>query len=131
SQPSFADYARRIVDNARALAAGLVKRELEVVTGGTDNPLVLGDVARSFGLTGWQGEEALRACGITLNRNGLPFDEMGAWFTSGLRLGSAAVTSLGMGTDEMDELADIIKDVLAGTRAADGDARARKAEHVL
>jgi glycine hydroxymethyltransferase len=56
---------------------------------------------------------------------------MGAWFTSGLRLGSAAVTSLGMGTDEMDELADIIKDVLAGTRPAAEEGRAAKAEHVL
>ena len=66
---------------------------------------MLVDVAASFGLTGRQAEAALRECGITLNRNSLPFDTNGPWYTSGLRLGTPAVTTLGMGADEMREIA--------------------------
>ena len=72
SQPSFRDYAARIVENARALADGLQRRGARVATGGTDNHIVLADVASSFGLTGRQAESALRAVGMTLNRNSLP-----------------------------------------------------------
>jgi glycine hydroxymethyltransferase len=123
--PSFAGYARQVVDNARALAAGLVERGATVATGGTDNHLVLVDVAKSYGLTGRQAESALRACGITLNRNSLPFDANGPWYTSGLRLGTPAVTTLGMGPSEISEIADIITTVLrdvtpAPTAAGDG-----------
>jgi glycine hydroxymethyltransferase len=106
SQPSFQDYAARIVDNAQALADGLVRRNARVATGGTDNHIVLADVSASFGLTGRQAESALRAVGMTLNRNSLPFDANGPWYTSGLRLGTPALTTLGMGTDEVDEIAD-------------------------
>ena len=73
---------------------------------------MLVDVASAFGLTGRQAEEALRTCGITLNRNSLPFDPNGPWYTSGLRLGTPAVTTLGMGPAEMEEIAEVMTTVL-------------------
>jgi glycine hydroxymethyltransferase len=122
--PSFRDYAHAIVDNARTLADGLQSRGATVLTGGTDNHLVLVDVTASYGLTGRQAESALRSCGLTLNRNSLPFDVNGPWYTSGLRLGTPAVTTLGMGAAEVTEVADIITSVLAEVRpAADSKAK--------
>jgi glycine hydroxymethyltransferase len=112
--PEFKVYARQIVANARALAAACIKESLEVVTGGTDNHLMLIDVT-PFGLTGRQAESALRDCGVTLNRNSVPFDANGPWYTSGLRVGTPAVTTLGMGETEMREIAEIVKLVLANT----------------
>ncbi|MGW5456696.1 glycine hydroxymethyltransferase [Nocardia sp. NPDC003979] len=111
--PNFRDYAAAIVDNSRALAEELQRRGSVVVTGGTDNHIVLVDVTASYGLTGRQAESALRECGLTLNRNSLPFDANGPWYTSGLRLGTPAVTTLGMGVDEMAEIADVIVSVLS------------------
>jgi glycine hydroxymethyltransferase len=135
-RPDFSQYARKIVENAQVLADGLVKRNGAVATGGTDNHLVLLDVASSFGLTGRQAESALRSCGLTLNRNSLAFDVNGPWYTSGLRLGTPAVTTLGMGQDEMVEIADIIVSVLQNVtpaRAAsqDGPAKMSKAKFDL
>jgi glycine hydroxymethyltransferase len=115
SRPEFADYARRVVDNAALLAEELMKKDIRVVTGGTENHLVLVDV-RPFNLTGRQAESALRSSGVTLNRNVIPFDSNGSWYTSGLRLGTPAMTTLGMGAAEMREIADIIHSVLAATR---------------
>jgi glycine hydroxymethyltransferase len=89
-----------------------------VLTGGTDNHLLLVDVGATFGLTGRQAESALRECAITLNRNALPFDPHGPWYTSGLRLGTPAVTTLGMGVEEMREIARVIKLVLANVAPA-------------
>jgi glycine hydroxymethyltransferase len=123
ARPSFADYARRIVDNAATLADALQRQGATVVTGGTDNHLLLID-ARPYGLTGRQAETALREAGVTLNRNVIPFDPNGSWYTSGLRLGTPAVTTLGMGADEMREIAAIVHAVLAATRAAP-DSKAR------
>jgi glycine hydroxymethyltransferase len=117
-QPEFREYSARVVDNARALAEELQRREIQVLTGGTDNHIVLADVASSFGLTGRQAETALRSCGLTLNRNALPFDEMGPWYTSGLRLGSAAITTLDFAREEITEIADIMKCMLSETRPA-------------
>jgi glycine hydroxymethyltransferase len=114
-QPSFADYAVRIVDNARALADGLSRRGVRVVTGGTDNHLVLMDVETSFGLTGRQSESALLDAGVVTNRNSIPRDPNGAWYTSGVRLGTPALTTLGLGAAELDEVADIIAGVLRET----------------
>jgi glycine hydroxymethyltransferase len=114
SQPSFQNYAAAVVDNARTLAEALLAAGVPVVTGGTDNHLVLIDV-RGFGLNGRQAEAALRAAGITLNRNVLPDETNGPWYTSGLRLGTPAVTTLGMGGDEMREIADILTVVLHAT----------------
>jgi glycine hydroxymethyltransferase len=86
-----------------------------VLTGGTDNHLLLADVAAGFGLTGRQAEQALRDVGMTLNRNSLPGDVNGPWYTSGLRLGTPALTTLGMGPGELDEIADVTARVLAAT----------------
>jgi len=119
SRSEYAAYAQAVVDNARALAAELVTRGCTLVTGGTDNHLVVVDV-RPFGLTGRQAESALRSAGITLNRNVIPLDPNGAWYTSGLRLGTPAVTTLGMGTDEMREVGAVMHDVLAATRGGTG-----------
>lgn len=113
-QPSFQDYAKRIVENAAALGEGLVKRGARLVTGGTENHLVLVDV-RSFGLTGRQAETALEASGVIVNRNSIPNDPNGAWYTSGVRLGTPALTTVGLGTDDMDEVADIIAGVLTAS----------------
>ncbi len=99
NQPFFAAYAATIVENSAALARACVAEGMTVATGGTDNHLMLIDV-RSFGLTGRQAESAMRECGITLNRNSLPFDPNGPWYTSGLRIGTPAVTTLGMGPAE-------------------------------
>ncbi|WP_433619350.1 glycine hydroxymethyltransferase [Dactylosporangium sp. CA-139114] len=120
-QPSFADYAHRIVDNARTLAEQLQQRKVEVVTGGTDNHIVLADVTTTYGLTGRQAESALRSVGITLNRNSLPFDENGPWYTSGLRLGTPAITTLGMDAAAITEIADVIVNVLSAVQPAAGD----------
>jgi glycine hydroxymethyltransferase len=115
-KPEFKTYAQRIVENARALADGCLAEGLQVLTGGTDNHLLLLDVAASHGLTGRQAESALRECQITLNRNSLPFDPNGAWYTSGLRVGTPATTTLGMGPAEMREIARLIARGLAGSR---------------
>jgi glycine hydroxymethyltransferase len=116
-EPGFRDYAHEVVDNARVLADELRRRGGAVVTGGTDNHIVLLDVTASYGLTGRQAESALRSCGLTLNRNSLPFDANGPWYTSGLRLGTAAVTTLGMGPTEIAEIAEIIVSVLSKVTA--------------
>jgi glycine hydroxymethyltransferase len=117
NRPEFKTYAARIVENAQTLAEALMRNGLTLATGGTDNHLMLINVARSCGLTGTQAASALRECGVTLNYNSLPFDPNGPMITSGLRVGTPAVTSLGMGADEMVEIASIIRSVLDGTRA--------------
>ena len=123
SAPSFRDYARRIVENAQALAAACESEGLHVVTGGTDNHLLLVDVGR-LGLTGRQAEAALRTCNITLNRNALPGDPNGPWYTSGLRLGTPALTTRGLGAGEMATIAQVAARVLRATRP-EGDSRAK------
>ena len=112
--PEFKIYAQRIVENCRALAASCIKNGLEVLTGGTDNHLILVNV-HNLGLTGRQAETALHECHLTANRNSLPFDPNGPWYTSGLRIGTAATTTLGMGEAEMEEIGSIIALVLKGT----------------
>ncbi len=113
-QPSFATYAQQVADNAVALAEGIKRRGGRIVTGGTDNHLVLVDV-QPFGLTGRQAESALEAAGVIVNRNSIPFDSNGAWYTSGIRLGTPALTTVGMDTGDMDVVADIICGVLDNT----------------
>src|SRR5207237_5609145 len=109
SQPSFRDYAQRIVQNSQALAEACLSEGMDVLTGGTDNHLLLLDVHRSFGLTGRQAESAIRECHMTLNRNALPFDANGPWYTSGLRVGTPAATTLGMTPSDMREIAAVFK----------------------
>jgi glycine hydroxymethyltransferase len=115
--PAFKTYSQKIVDNARSLADNFLKKGVRLVTGGTENHLMVVDVSR-FGLTGRQAETALRAAHITVNRNAIPFDTQGPWYTSGIRLGTPALTTLGMGQNEMAEIADIIVSVLAHTQPA-------------
>jgi glycine hydroxymethyltransferase len=129
--PGFVDYAQRIVDNADALAQGLLRRGVRLVTGGTDNHLVLMDVTTDFGLTGRQAESALLDAGVVTNRNSIPADRNGAWYTSGVRLGTPALTTLGLGTDELDEVADIVATVLRATEPATANARRSQARYTL
>lgn len=110
----FRTYAQKVIENSRSLAEGLRKLGVSVVTGGTDNHLVLIDVSK-LGLTGRIAEAALTEAGITANRNMVPFDPNGAWYTSGIRLGTPALTTLGMGKVEMDEVADLIAKIIQHT----------------
>ncbi len=113
-RPAFQTYAQAVADNAVTLAEGLAKRGVTLVTGGTDNHLVLLDVT-SFGLTGRQAESALLDSGIVTNRNAVPRDPNGAWYTSGVRIGTPALTSRGFGAAEFDRVAELIVDVLTAT----------------
>lgn len=113
--PEFSDYAKRIVENAKALSDALQKKGLRIVSGDTENHLLVIDLSGT-GLTGRQGESALRQGHITVNRNSIPFDKNGAFFTSGLRLGTPAMTTLGMGKKEMEEIAEIIHLILSQTK---------------
>lgn len=116
AKPEFQAYAAKVVENASALAEAAIAEGMEVLTGGTDNHLLLINVQNTFGLTGRQAETALRDTSITLNRNSLPFDPNGPWYTSGLRVGTPATTTLGFGPDQMKEIAAIFKLVLSNTR---------------
>ncbi len=113
-QESFQTYAQQIADNAKSLAEGFLTRGGRLVTGGTDNHLVLLDVT-SFGLTGRQAESALLDAGVVTNRNSIPADPNGAWYTSGIRLGTPALTTRGFGHDEFDRVAELIVHVLQNT----------------
>ncbi len=109
SRPEFRDYARRVVDNARVLAAALAQQGFRLVSGGTDNHLLLLDL-RTFDedLTGKEAQEVLDRVGITLNRNQIPDDPRTPFTTSGLRLGTAAETTAGMGPADMGQIASLI-----------------------
>jgi glycine hydroxymethyltransferase len=106
-QPEFEEYARNIVANCKVLATGLLEGGLDLVSGGTDNHLILVDV-KDAGVTGKELEDSLEAVGITCNKNMVPNDPEPPTVTSGIRLGTAAMTTRGMGEDEMQEIADII-----------------------
>ncbi len=112
---SFCQYAQKIVDNMQVLANQFTKRGIRLVTGGTENHLLILDLTK-FGLTGRHAETALREAMLTVNRNAIPFDKNGPWYTSGVRMGAAAVTTLGMGADEMVEIADMTVDILSHTK---------------
>ncbi|WP_042354376.1 serine hydroxymethyltransferase [Bacillus rubiinfantis] len=110
-QDSFKDYAKQIIANAQRLAESLQKEGLTLVSGGTDNHLLLIDVS-AIGLTGKVAEHVLDEIGITVNKNTIPFDTQSPFVTSGIRIGTAAVTTRGFGLTEMDEIASIIADTL-------------------
>ena len=112
-EPGFADYQRQIVKNAQRLAAGLAGAGFRLVSGGTDNHLMLVDVF-SKGLTGKVAEAALGKASITVNKNAIPFDKNPPMVASGIRIGTPAVTSRGMGEPEMDLVAEYIARALAG-----------------
>jgi glycine hydroxymethyltransferase len=130
-QPAFQTYAQAVADNAVALAEGLLRRGTTLVTGGTENHIVLLDVT-SFGLTGRQAESALVDAGVVTNRNSVPRDPNGAWYTSGVRLGTPALTSRGFGPDDFDAVAGLIVDVLSATQPKSApDGSASKARYEL
>ncbi len=118
SQPAFRQYAADVVTNAQALATALAEEGFRIVSGGTDNHLMLVDL-RPFGVTGKVAQEALDRAGITCNKNAIPNDPEKPFVTSGLRLGAASCTTAGMGPDQMREIASLIGTVL---RAVDDDA---------
>jgi glycine hydroxymethyltransferase len=111
AQPAFTEYASGVVQNAASLAASLASEGFRIVSGGTDNHLLLVDL-RPFGVTGKVAQEALDDAGITCNKNAIPNDTEKPFVTSGLRLGTAAVTTAGMGEPEMVEIASLIARVL-------------------
>ncbi len=114
-QPEWQEYQRRIVENAHVLASGLVQRGVRLVSGGTDNHLMLVDLTRSEGLeelSGKKAERVLDEAAITVNKNAIPFDPRKPMITSGIRLGTPAVTSRGFGPRELERVADWIVTVL-------------------
>jgi glycine hydroxymethyltransferase len=113
-QPAFQTYAQQVADNAKALADGFLRRGARLVTGGTDNHIVLLDVT-PFGLTGRQAESALLDAGVVTNRNAIPTDPNGAWYTSGIRVGTPALTTRGFGAADFDRVAELVVDVLTST----------------
>jgi len=116
NMPAFSTYAHAIVENASTLAQSCIDEGIAVVSGGTDNHLLLIDVT-PFGLTGRQAASALSECNVTVNKNAIPFDKESPTITSGLRVGTPAATTLGMGATQMKEIAAVLKLVLSNTRA--------------
>ena len=110
---AFKDYQKNIIDNAQALCKGLMDRGLKIVSGGTDNHLMLVDLT-NFGLTGKAVEKLLDKAHITCNKNTIPNDPQSPFVTSGIRLGTPAVTSRGMNTRDMDRIAQAIALVVKG-----------------
>jgi glycine hydroxymethyltransferase len=117
NNPEFEKYSHSIVKNAQEMAARFLEKGVRLVTGGTENHMVLLDLTQ-FHLTGRHAENALREANLTVNRNAIPFDTNGPWYTSGIRIGTPATTTLGMGAKEMHEIADIIIDILKHTKPA-------------
>jgi glycine hydroxymethyltransferase len=118
-RPEFKDYARRVLENARTLAATLIERQIPVVTGGTDTPLMLVDL-RPLGLTGDVAAKALEEAAITTNKNSVPGDPTPPQVTSGLRFGASAGTTRGFGVLEFEKIGNLIADVLHAVAADDG-----------
>jgi glycine hydroxymethyltransferase len=114
-QPEFREYAQSVVNNARELASVLQRGGLKLVSGGTDNHLLLADVT-PLGLGGQAAERALESCGITVNKNMIPFDQRKPMDPSGIRIGTPALTTRGMGADEMRQIGDWM---LAALQSAD------------
>jgi glycine hydroxymethyltransferase len=110
-QPAFKDYSANVIENAQALASQLQKRGLKIVSGGTDNHLMLVDL-RCISMTGKRADQLVSGVNITANKNTVPFDPESPFVTSGLRLGSPAMTTRGMGVAEFTEIGDIIADRL-------------------
>ena len=118
-RPEYQTYAEKVVHNAQALAQRFLEKKVRIVSGGTENHMVIVDLGQ-FGLTGRHAETALRNAHFTLNRNAVPFDPNGPWYTSGIRIGTPAVTTLGMGEKEMALIADLIIEILEQTRPLPG-----------
>jgi glycine hydroxymethyltransferase len=117
-QPSFAAYSRQVIRNAQTLAGALATRGYAIVSGGTDNHLMLIDL-RNKGLTGKEAQEALDQAGITVNKNAVPFDDKSPLITSGIRIGTPALTTRGMNEAAMEEIASLINRVLSNIGKTD------------
>ena len=113
-QPGFVDYQKSVLENARVLASELQRHGMRIVSGGTDNHIVLVDLSPQ-GTSGKDAEEALEVAGISVNRNAIPFDPKPPVITSGIRLGTPAVTTRGFGTEEMKHVASLIVRVLSSS----------------
>jgi len=118
SQTDFQSYANQVLINAKTLAETLIKKGVKLITGGTDNHLIVADVQSSFKITGRQAELSLASIGITLNRNSIPSDPNGPWYCAGIRLGSPALTTRQMKEQEMVKIANILYDQLKNTKPA-------------
>jgi len=121
--PSFKVYAKNIVDNAKALADGLMRRDVPLVSGGTDNHLMLVNLV-SLGKTGKEVENQLDAVHITANKNTVPQDPKSPFVTSGIRLGTPAVTTRGLNVEDMDKVAEAIAMTIHNPETTGDDARA-------
>ena len=119
----FKVYQQGIIDNAQALCKGLIDRGIKIVSGGTDNHLMLMDLT-PFELTGKAVEKMLDEAHITANKNTIPNDPKSSFVTSGIRLGTPAVTSRGMGTEDMDQIAEAIALIIKGGEEKIPEARA-------
>jgi glycine hydroxymethyltransferase len=108
---SFRDYQKRVINTAKKLSEGLTKQRFKIISGGTDNHLMLVDL-NNMRVTGKEAEESLDKAGITVNKNSIPYDDKPPTVTTGIRLGTPSVTTRGMGNSEMDEIAGIISDVI-------------------
>ncbi len=124
-QPHFLDYQRAVLDNAQTLASELKRLGLRLVSGGTDNHMILVDLTQTK-VTGKEAEEALEKTGIVVNRNSIPFDPKPPLVTSGIRLGTPAVTRRGFSSEEMKEIASLIVKVIANTGAPEIEAEVRE-----
>jgi glycine hydroxymethyltransferase len=129
-RPDFRDYSQQIVDNAQAMGAELRERGYDLVSGGTDNHLLLIDL-RNKGLTGKEAETALEAAGITANKNMVPFDDKSPFVTSGLRLGTPAMTTRRFGTEEFTRVAKLIDRVLQDPENEEVQATVEREVNVL
>lgn len=121
----FRDYIRQVVSNAKTLAARIASRRFRIVSGGTDTHLMLVDVF-SKGINGKQAEQALDNAGITVNKNAIPFDQNPPLTPSGIRIGTPALTTRGMGEAEMEAIGDWIVDVLDNINDTSVQKRVRK-----
>lgn len=121
--PSFKEYQQGVVDNAQALCSGLQKRDVKIVSGGTDNHLMLVDLT-TYDLTGKAVEKLLDEAHITANKNTIPNDPKSPFVTSGIRLGTPAATSRGLNTEDMDQVAEAVSIVIKEGGAGIDKARA-------
>ena len=124
-QPEFREYQRQVVLNAKALSAGLANHGYRIVSGGTDNHLMLVDL-RPKEINGKEAQEVLDRAGITVNKNAIPFDTYPIFKPGGIRIGTPAVTTRGMKEEEMLEIADLIAEALSNRSDADALERVRR-----
>ena len=129
--PAFQDYARAVLANAKALAAALTDTQVKLVTGGTDNHLLVIDTVASFGIDGAKAEAALDRVGLTVNKQVIPDDPNPPMRPSGVRLGTPAPTTRGMGATEMAEIAAIIAETLAAGGEAAAETKLGARTHTL